>query len=143
MSRGLSKTASRRSDVWRWVYIPLLGGIAAVAAGVICAAAAGVGGVRVWADVFIIYLTIASMAVLLVFGLFLGMAVYAVARLSGWLPPAMRSAGAWVERAGRRVRRGADLTVQPVLWSGGLQSAARCVLKRIRSFRCASRGRPG
>lgn len=130
----MSKSASRRSDVWRWVYVPLLAGIGAVAGGVMCAVGAGVGAVGVWADVSIIYLTVVGMVVLLLFGLFVGVGVYAVARLSGWLPPVVKQGEAWVDRAGRAVSRGADLTVQPVLWLGALQSAARFVLKRIASI---------
>ncbi len=139
--RTANERRRRRRDIWLWVYGPLLGGIALLAAGAVCAGGAGGGGVGVWADISILYLTVLSMIVLLLLGVAVGVVLYGVARLNGWLPGVMARARAWVSGAENLVRRGADLAVEPVLWLGALRGAARHALTRLGSFRRGGRGR--
>ncbi len=136
-----SERRRRRSDIWTWVYGPLLGGIALLAAGAVCAGGAGGSGAGAWADVSIIYLTSLSMVGLLLLGVVVGVVLYGVARLSGWLPGMMGRARAWVSGAQRAVRRGADLSVEPVLFLGAVRGAARQALTRLGVFRRGRRGR--
>lgn len=130
-----SERRTRRSDIWRWVYGPLLAGTALLAAGALCTGGAGVGGASAWADVSIIYLTALSMIVLLLLGVVVGVVLYGVAQLAGWLPGVMTRGRAWVSGAQSVVRRGADLSVEPVLLLGALCGVARQELTRLGVFR--------
>lgn len=126
--------ARLRGDLWTWVYGPLLAGLALVAAGLMCAAGAGDGGVGVWADVSIIYLTMLAMVALLLGGVVLGLLIYGVGRLSGWLLPVIARGRETVDRAAGMVQRGADLSVRPILWLGGVGAVGRFARRRIASL---------
>lgn len=127
-----------------WVYGPMLAGTALLVAGAIGVGAAGFGSVGVWADVSLISLVLLGMVLLLLGGMVLGLLVYGVARLSGWLPPVFSRVREIFGRAGDAVERGADLSVRPVLWLGGIGALACLARTRLASlWRRAGEGRDG
>ncbi|MEW6567940.1 MAG: hypothetical protein AB1449_07205 [Chloroflexota bacterium] len=134
VERSMHAETLWRREVRRWVYLPLLVGGLLLAAAVACVMSMGYGRASVWADISLIYLSVAATLGLLVIGTVIVGVAYGVGRLLGWLPGMADRVESFGRRASHVARRGADLSVWPVLLVRALASAVRTAIDRMASL---------
>lgn len=117
-----------RRQVGMQIFLPLTVGVLLIVATALGLVWAGTGSVSVWADVALVYLTLLAMVGMLVLLVVIAALAFGVGRLISWLPGRAFQGQLLVERAGRTVRRVADVGVTPLLFLHSLRAAGRAVI---------------
>jgi hypothetical protein len=129
-----SITKKTRRQTWLQIYLPIGIGVLVLAGLGTWVFLAGFGTVSVWADVGLVLIIVPTFVIgLLVFAVLIAI-TYGLFRLLDILPEPIRRFHSTVERVGKVMGRGADLTVWPVITTGKVGAALKAVWQAIRSL---------
>lgn len=121
----------RKEFAWQ-ILLPVIGSVLLALALIvwISLAAFGGGDVGRWAAISTIWIVIPLMVAGLIFLIFLVALIYLIGRLLGATPKYASLAQEYVGKAARYVKRGAEATVAPIVFLGGVSASVRAFFGR-------------
>jgi len=130
--RNLATRRRHRIESWWQIWFPLLLVVSLLAGGVYLLAASSPGSLGALAQVSTMLIAMPLLLIGLLLLLILGVAIYAVSYVIGWLPPLAFRIQSLAARIAAASRRTADLAAEPVLRLDSWAGVARHVIERFR-----------
>lgn len=122
----------RAQTAWQ-IYLPLIMGLIIAVAFAALAGFASAEGASRWADISLIFLIIPVVMMTLLVLAFTAGLIYVVVKLLQIIPVYSYQALDFIQLVSRRIHKGADLAVEPILRVHGFRAALQVLRDKLRS----------